>query len=371
MTVEKITSPISELQLINKTNEIIDEKQDVLTAGPNISIVDVPHIEPIDTRSTATVQTVGTTSRTWQEVCYGNGKWVAVGNGGYMCVSTDGTTWGTPFTVETATWRGIIYVNNKFIAVGASGKVATSQDGTTWTTQTINNYSNITLYAITYSNNLYVIVGNSLIATSTDGETWTTQTPNSEMRGITYGNGKYVIVGTATATYSILVSTDGETWIPSKPFNKGLNDIIYAFNKFIAVGASGTIATSTDGTTWTTQTVGTIEWQELRYNNGILVISGNNGYTSTSTDGETWTTPVLIGSISWYGLDNNGSNYVAVGVSGGMTSFQVVKGQEGGTFISAVVDSTLSSTSENPVQNKAVYNAIEAARSTITFRDWS
>ena len=337
------------------TDNGLADKQDVLTAGTNMSIVDVP-AQSVDTRSTATVQTVSSTSRTWQEVCYGNGKWVAVGNDGYMCVSTDGTTWGTPFTVGTRKWRGIIYANNQFIACGEYGNVGVSSDGTNWATQTVgNSTSSFNWYDIIFINNSYIMVSDvgGFIATTSDLTSWTvTSKGATSKRCIAYGNNMYVCLGGGYVS----LSEDGINWT-TQNVSVNADGIIYIFNKFIAVGGSGRISTSTNGTTWTTQTVGSDAWQEIRYANGILVISGNSGYTSTSTDGETWTTPLQIGTISWYGLGNNGNDFVAVGTSGGMTSFQV--GQtEGGTVISAIVDSALSSTSENPVQNKVIYNAI-------------
>ena len=99
----------------------------------------------------------------------------------------------------------------------------------------------------------------------------------------------------------------------------------------------------------------------------MLVVVGNGGYTSTSSDGETWTTPVQIDTIDWYGLDHNGSNYVAVGTSGSMTSFQVSQ-IEGGTVISSTPVATSvnsSSTNAECASAKAVYDSLATKQDTL------
>lgn len=369
MSVDKINNPVSSLEVVDKINQIIDNKQDLLSAGTSISI---DYVEPsdVDTRSTATVQTVGSSSNTWQEVCYGNGKWVAVGNNGYMCVSNDGATWGTPFTVGTRKWRGIIYANNKFIACGEYGSVGVSSDGTTWTTQTVgNSTASYNWYDIIFANNSYMMVSDDggYIATTTDLDTWSVVSKGAtSKRCIAYGNGLYVCVGQDS---QVSYSSDGTNWA-SADINFSGDGLIYAFNKFIAVGSSGgngRIATSSDGTNWNIQTVGSTAWQEIRYANNVLVISGSGGYTSTSTDGETWTTSVKIGSTSWYGLGNNGTNYVAVGPSGGMTSFQVGEIQGGTVISSTPVATSVSSSSTNAecVSAKAVYDSLATKQDTL------
>ena len=68
-------------------------------------------------------------------VAYGNSTFVAVGSGGTILTSTDGTTW-TPRTSGTnGTFSEVIYGNSIFMAV-SGGTVFTSPDGATWTVQT-------------------------------------------------------------------------------------------------------------------------------------------------------------------------------------------------------------------------------------------
>src|SRR5450759_4327117 len=86
--------------------------------------------------------------------------------------------------------------------------------GPLWTVGT--GAPNNSFYAVTYSNGLYVAVGESgLLITSPDGHSWTAPssgnylgTPNS-LNAIAYGNGEFVAVGDHGWT---VTSPDGIHW---------------------------------------------------------------------------------------------------------------------------------------------------------------
>ena len=66
-------------------------------------------------------------------IVYGAGRFVAVGDGGVVLVSSDGETWfvrpvGTKQDLSDVAWSG-----SRFVAVGASGTILSSGDGLTWT----------------------------------------------------------------------------------------------------------------------------------------------------------------------------------------------------------------------------------------------
>ena len=64
-----------------------------------------------------------------------------------------------------------------------------STDGTTWTTRNsgVSSYDN-PLWAVTYGNNTFVVVGTKVILTSPDGNSWTKRTSGTSkyLRGVTY-----------------------------------------------------------------------------------------------------------------------------------------------------------------------------------------
>lgn len=67
--------------------------------------------------------------------------------------------------------RSVVYTNNLFVVVGDSGTVLTSQNGTNWTVQSVTGGG--TLSAVTHGNGRFVAVGSvGQTATSTDGFNW-------------------------------------------------------------------------------------------------------------------------------------------------------------------------------------------------------
>lgn len=342
----------------------LEGKQDVLTAGASININYTPPLPTVDTRSTATVQTVGSTD--WQEIAYGNGIWIAVGKSGYMCIN-NGTSWGTPFTVGSKIWRGIVYGNGIWVAVGDGAVIGTSTDnGATWTTQTLGGTTRNWVDVIFVNNTFYAVKSNGYFTSSADGSNWVTpvQTGNTNYtyNGMDYGNGIFVLVCNSG---NIIVSTNGgSTWTSTTVGSNNWLAATYALDKFIIAGGSGYISYSSDGATWETPfAVGNKTWQELRFGGNYVVVIGEGGNSSASLDGTTWSLPVQIagGSNNWNGLAYGNGKFVCDGAGNVVTSFELSQGQEGGTFISTVVDDALSPTSENPVQNKVIYEILHNA----------
>ena len=67
----------------------------------------------------------------WQGVTYGNGRYVAVGYGGYIAYSTDGINW-TSKIVGLITWAGGAYGNGKYVVIGNNVYIAYSTDDINW-----------------------------------------------------------------------------------------------------------------------------------------------------------------------------------------------------------------------------------------------
>jgi photosystem II stability/assembly factor-like uncharacterized protein len=115
------------------------------------------------------------TGQQLNKVTYGDGTFIAVGNG-VMATSTDGATWvfSTPPTANNL--NGIAYGNGKFIAVGNSGTILTSTDAASWsmlTPVTNQNLMNVKYCTGLTGGSIFVIVGdNGTILTSSDGVTW-------------------------------------------------------------------------------------------------------------------------------------------------------------------------------------------------------
>jgi hypothetical protein len=121
-----------------------------------------------------------------------------------------------------------------------------------------------------YGNDTFVAVGTrfndskGLVVTSSDGATWTAQTLQDETFGdLVFGEDVFVALYDGSPGYhnKIVWSTNGTTWTEASISGSGsgsMRDLIYANDKFLAVGGSGVILTSSDGKNWTGQSSGVV-----------------------------------------------------------------------------------------------------------------
>jgi hypothetical protein len=107
-------------------------------------------------------------------VTYGNGKYVAVGESGWIYVVDKTGTASSSVKAAAFGLNGVAYGNGKFVAVGLNGVGAYStDDGVTWHSCTFSSGSAENLSAITYGNGRFVAVGNhGRTVASTDGITF-------------------------------------------------------------------------------------------------------------------------------------------------------------------------------------------------------
>jgi hypothetical protein len=135
-------------------------------------------------------------------IAYGNGKFFASNDATNLVYSTDdGATW-TVLTNPLGTWIGAMaYGSGIHVAVGGGGTMAYSSDGTSWTVVTDSTFGASDITRIAYGNGIFVAVGDGgKIAYSSNGADWTAVTDSPfdgyiRIRGIAYGNGRFVAVG--------------------------------------------------------------------------------------------------------------------------------------------------------------------------------
>src|SRR5262245_43074002 len=96
----------------------------------------------------------------------GSGKFVAVGNAGYVITSDDsGATWTSRTAAAANDWIGLAYDGTTVVAVastGASRVMVSTNDGHTWTSKSASEANN--WVSVTYASFLGMF-----IACSTDG----------------------------------------------------------------------------------------------------------------------------------------------------------------------------------------------------------
>ena len=248
------------------------------------------------------IQQVGT--NTWNAIAYGNGKFVAVGNDGWITSSSDGETWSTPKQIGVADnnpWNDIIYAGGKFVAVGtlALAYSAVSIDGVNWTLSSMIS-KECQFIGVTYLNKTFIAADKKgWIWESTDGLSWqkSQQVTTSTIMDINFLNG---IIMITDASYRIWISSDGKTWSNSKTSFTCYTSA-YGNGKFVIMGNLGYIITSTDGVNWSSKiqvnpltTGGNFIWNKVRYINGNFVAVGYGSYIATSANGITWNTEQAI-----------------------------------------------------------------------------
>ena len=105
--------------------------------------------------------------------------------------------------------------------------------------------------------------------------------------------------------------------------------------------------------------------------NGTLTISATDTkYTIDSTLSGSSTNPVQ-NKVIYTALQNKQDKLIAgtgISISGNTISCTVSGGSGGG---SVTVDSTMSSTSTNPVQNKVIYTALQNKQDKINYETWT
>ena len=189
---------------------------------------------------------------TINDIAYGNGKYVAVGNSIYT--SEDKIDWSVIPDINGA--LSIAFGNNKYMAVGNAGYIISSDDAVNWTELSITLDSGQTLpdlNEIIFDGSKFVIVGNDgKIFTSNGLEVTNQNSPTSiDLKSIVFGNGIFLAVGFKSATSILLKSTDAITWdtisLPIQLKRNPYNKIVFGNGVFI-IKDTMRCYTTTDGT---------------------------------------------------------------------------------------------------------------------------
>lgn len=161
----------------------------------------------------------------FNDVCYGNGLFVAVGWTGsapLIATSANGTsgwTSRTPASGSTEILRGVTWNGTVFVAVGDNGEIQTSPDGINWTEKRDNSHTTEQLLGVS-SSDLGMIVAASAGAGSSNGKL---------LYSLDNGESWNYLTGIDTST------AGGGAIIPSR--------IRYGHKKFIMVGQDSNAAT--------------------------------------------------------------------------------------------------------------------------------
>lgn len=276
-----------------------------------------------------------TDGKTWQQrdsqfdsylndIVWNGSQYIAVGSDGSIFVSTDSIVW----TKNPDIWAplsSLTWGQDQFVAVGR-GTILTSPNGSNW--QVILSELDKPLYSVAWGDNQFIALGETVYSSS-NGLNWTEVDwhwdSSRPLRGVAWGLDRWVAAGWSDYEYTgYIYTSDGDKLLETGiavsdlPF---IEDVIWASDKFIAIGYGEGVYVSSDGLSWTEQKIGaTCRLLSIVEGNNLLVAIGESGAIVTSTDGITWSkmdsgTGERLNKVTW-----GGNQYVAVGDKGTILS---------------------------------------------------
>ena len=253
----------------------------------------------------------------------GGNIFLAVGAGGRIASSPDGTTWTTlNNTASSADLNAVAFGGASYVAAGAGGAVLYSSDGVNWAGETSATSSAIYGLATNGASAFVGVGANGTIVYSTNGVNWAAATSGTtnDLLAVAYGNGRYVAVGTGG---TLLTSTDAVTWTAETSNTaQSLKGIAYGTDAststtlFVAVGASGALISSTDGITWTANnSLPVANINNITFGSQFVLV-GDSGIIYTSATGMSWQVQSSGTANNLKAVTHNAFSYSAVGASG-------------------------------------------------------
>jgi len=264
-------------------------------------------------------------------VAFGNGIFITVGETNTAFVNA-GPGW-VPFVTGVGSLNEVAFapVQNLFVAVGDGGAIVTSVDGTGWTQQVAPTGFN--LHDVTAGAGSIVAVGDGgTVLSSTDGVTWTQRNSGTEaaLFGVGFGQDVFLAVG---AGGTVVDSTDnGTTWTAG---STGIANDLFAAARgplgWVAVGAGGAIEFSPALGAWQVVGLGTLpNLNDVVFTQSIFVVVGDEGNILTSPEGANYTFAVSDTGQFINGVAFGNGNFVAVSTGGRvLTSIDAVVWQNG------------------------------------------
>lgn len=248
---------------------------------------------------------------------------VIAADGGSVLTSLQDTGWTIRATGTTQPLYGIIWAGNKFVTVGSGGVVALSTDGASWTVGGTGAGTDVLLSVAWNGSNTFAAVGygpnGAILRTSADANLWATKTSSATatLYSVAWCGNQFVVVGGGG---TVLTSSTGATWTSqSTGGTTAYRGLTCSSNQIVAVGEGGAIITSSDGIAWTPRSSGTSNvLNGVSWNGSVFMAVGGAGTVLTSPDGITWISQVPVTGLALYASSGVGTDWVAVGAGGAL-----------------------------------------------------
>jgi hypothetical protein len=276
------------------------------------------------------MKNTGISANDLNDVAYGNGTYVAVGNDGTIETSSDGLRWVSVSAYTIGNLYSVVFNGKIFLVTGEQGNLLSSNDGKMWkkvsypVTIGLTDFysakslksdgidptkkytsSDITFEDMIWDGKQFVIIAGveadfndlgyrgNIIMTSPNGATWsmkplTTQSNRlSTVDKLVFDGKQFVVLGTEYNKNNdeipvTLFSKDTNVWtMKENNISGSVNDISYNGSTYVAVGwdggmnkLSGTILTSKDAVSWTQRKTDK-SWNGRMDDKGLLCASVN------------------------------------------------------------------------------------------------
>jgi hypothetical protein len=143
----------------------------------------------------------------YNTIARGKGIFVALRTGtANAAYSADGVTWVAATGLPNKTWVDVVWGNGRFVALANDGTCSYSLNGTTWS-DSVTIVGSATTNKVAYGQGVFVVTRTTgALYHSEDGIQWiaVTDLPNNGYRAVAFGNpnrtGKFVLLGTGTTT---------------------------------------------------------------------------------------------------------------------------------------------------------------------------
>jgi hypothetical protein len=255
-------------------------------------------------------------------ICFGAGRFVAVGNNVSMFSTDNGNTWTAGGTLGGLACNHVAFGNGAFVAAygdsvnGPLSYARSTNGGVTWTTSQIAAAPYVAVSGMVYGAGAFVIMLSSGTAcyTSPDGLTWTSRTtPDGYYSKPVFGGGQFGVFGVST----FATSPDGVTWTTVGNPSNGRAAVAYGAGVYAGTGSASEGSTSPTGATWTERTYapsGTT-WNDIAFgtSNFVAVASGTTGGATTSPNGIAWTSRTMPAAGTWSRIAYGNGVFVAIG----------------------------------------------------------
>jgi hypothetical protein len=295
-----------------------------------------------------------------RKIVYGNNVYVS-NSMQHVDVSSNGESWTT--AIGSGVWNDIAFGAGKFVVIGNySRKISVSTDGTNWTEYanelptngSSTNWTKIDFvkgYFMAYDNN-YKKVAISSSGDSSWSSVGTLNSSSSVIKFLEWNN--KILAVTDSKVY--VSESFGYSWSELSTLPTVIYDMISDGTKLIATCFKKTIY-STDGVTWndggTILGGGNSDYKTLINCNGTFVYVCNDKGYGMSTDG-----------INWVNISNTSITDMSKGVLYNSTTGKIISGNYTGTFNSVYT------TDQTPTTESTVYSAPDVTSAlTITSVD--